>query len=1017
MVLLGLPIWGHGSREIANWHVSDFVQEAPSEFTIYSVHPIKTGNTLDDLWACGLEKGKSAIYHYHDGQWEKSDPVPHIGDLEDIVMVSPDKGWCLGTNGILEYDGIFWNKVVSGSWPMINKPSISVVSENDVWFGVGYKYENGEYSQFLELSYAHKIFMRDNNRGVIPDAGGFYSLSDSGWVWTPEPKIGVYSNMGIDGEDRIWFTGPRSGGSNQNLNISMTDSLYVIDKNGSKKGVMEGRGLSLLEVDALGDVWLYNLGGTIPPFTFLLSPFIARYTPKSQQIEYYSGPTSVSYDGGNLNLVHVGLVGGAGNWQGIRTYRNRIGPQNFKIYNDYVIATYGTIAPKLYSSNQIANNSIAFFLGELVHPKISAPTSLRFDELPFSELPEVGDVAFRHVMVENLGGGYLDIENISIEGEYFSSRVASFTEIDSILYDPTEDKRYIPTGDSIRVVVAYRPDSVGVHEGKLSIETNDPQNPLWEVTLRGATLGSMGPLFAASDSLLFGNVNIFNSRSRNLVISNEGSASLKIDSLKINGDRFVVDESFPEVIHAGGALSIEVVFSPDALGVVEAQLTVHSDDIEHSVWAVSLTGEGTPLSEPKPTPGTGAISLLPSAPTTADSISVFIQGQFPVTNARIHLDEVRVGVGVVLVDLITEREGQRDEEGTASWQVDVNLPLLENNEYELIVSVNNRPYHTYGFVVTQGALPEGPVSIDFDSRTGNQRFSSVGSAMPGNTISLELHINGAPRISGWNAVIEYDASKLAYVNSSFVPSNFIDGLINLEDDKGGLVNVGGTVLASGVVGSGNGLLGVLQFEVLDGFAGETDLIITEVGYRNEDSTLNELVVRFIATITDEDIGSRLLGDFDFNGRVEFADFFLFAENFGSQDELFDLDGSGAVDFTDFFLFAENFGQEGRAKLIALASKHLGLTLPSMITRIAPNPFNASTNIDLVVAQNGPVSLQIFNLSGQVIRVLTEQFHIAGRYEYLWDGRNDRGQPVSSGLYLVRIQTVDAHAIRKMTLLK
>ena len=90
VVLLSWSEWGHGSREIANWHVSDFVQEAPSGFTIYSVHPMSTGNTLDDLWACGLENGKSAIYHYHDGQWRKSDPVPHIGDLGDIVMVSPD---------------------------------------------------------------------------------------------------------------------------------------------------------------------------------------------------------------------------------------------------------------------------------------------------------------------------------------------------------------------------------------------------------------------------------------------------------------------------------------------------------------------------------------------------------------------------------------------------------------------------------------------------------------------------------------------------------------------------------------------------------------------------------------------------------------------------------------------------------------------------------------------------------------------------------------------------------------
>ena len=65
-------------------------------------------------------------------------------------------------------------------------------------------------------------------------------------------------------------------------------------------------------------------------------------------------------------------------------------------------------------------------------------------------------------------------------------------------------------------------------------------------------------------------------------------------------------------------------------------------------------------------------------------------------------------------------------------------------------------------------------------------------------------------------------------------------------------------------------------------------------------------------------------DFNGDGEINFADFFLFADAFGTTDARFDLDGSGVVDFGDFFIFADAFGQPARAKLLALAAKLIGL---------------------------------------------------------------------------------------------
>ena len=56
-----------------------------------------------------------------------------------------------------------------------------------------------------------------------------------------------------------------------------------------------------------------------------------------------------------------------------------------------------------------------------------------------------------------------------------------------------------------------------------------------------------------------------------------------------------------------------------------------------------------------------------------------------------------------------------------------------------------------------------------------------------------------------------------------------------------------------------------------------------------------------------ELATTIPGDFDSDGDVDFSDFFLFADNFGSDNAAFELDASGTVDFGDFFIMADNFG--------------------------------------------------------------------------------------------------------------
>ena len=83
----------------------------------------------------------------------------------------------------------------------------------------------------------------------------------------------------------------------------------------------------------------------------------------------------------------------------------------------------------------------------------------------------------------------------------------------------------------------------------------------------------------------------------------------------------------------------------------------------------------------------------------------------------------------------------------------------------------------------------------------------------------------------------------------------------------------------------------------------------------------------------------------------------------------------------------------------------------------PNPFNPSTVIGYQLPEAGPVRLAVYNLLGQEVRVLTNEWMDAGYFKATWDGTDELGRRVASGIYLYRIQAGDFSASRRMLLLK
>jgi hypothetical protein len=84
----------------------------------------------------------------------------------------------------------------------------------------------------------------------------------------------------------------------------------------------------------------------------------------------------------------------------------------------------------------------------------------------------------------------------------------------------------------------------------------------------------------------------------------------------------------------------------------------------------------------------------------------------------------------------------------------------------------------------------------------------------------------------------------------------------------------------------------------------------------------------------------------------------------------------------------------------------------------PNPFNPRTKLAFTVPEDaGSVTLTVHNVSGQLVRTLVSDALPAGRALAVWDGADESGRRVASGVYLARLQAKGEDVFRKMMLLK
>ena len=326
----------------------------------------------------------------------------------------------------------------------------------------------------------------------------------------------------------------------------------------------------------------------------------------------------------------------------------------------------------------------------------------------------------------------------------------------------------------------------------------------------------------------------------------------------------------------------------------------------------------------------------------------------------------------------------------------------------------------------------------------------------GATFTLDIRAENVFDLAGWQFDIAFDPAVLEALDVSegdflkadggttFFQSGSID---NAEGKIAGLI--AGRISEGGVSGSGS----VLQVRFKTKSEGETELALQNFLFGSVAEESIPAGPRELHITVEERL---LTGDVNRDGVVNILDLIRVAQQLGKRvppNSSVDINGDGVVNIFDLTLVAQGIGgaaappargidsatietwiagarivddgsiafRQGIANLQNLLAS---LIIPRETALHAnyPNPFNPETWIPYQLAVPAEVTLKIYDMNGGVVRRLQVGHQPAGMYQsrsraVYWDGRNDRGESVASGLYFYTLTAGDFTATRKMLIRK
>ncbi len=399
---------------------------------------------------------------------------------------------------------------------------------------------------------------------------------------------------------------------------------------------------------------------------------------------------------------------------------------------------------------------------------------------------------------------------------------------------------------------------------------------------------------------------------------------------------------------------------------------------------------------------------------------------------------------------------------SASWDNTVRLWNTVSNQLERTLTGHTNGVLTVTFSPNSDTLASGSAdgtTLLWRFTPSSKTYATVGfspstveSPAIGDQITFALRITDGSDVAGYQATVRFDPSAIRYLeskNADYLPSGayVVPALVTENRVVLAATSLGGNA-------TGSGTLANITFEVVAPKA--SPLTLSDVLLTDSVGTIS------YARVVTGHVRAPMLVTGDVNGDavVNVQDLALVAANFKQTGEnLADVNGDGVVNIVDLTLVASAMADTATAPTtwnrdatIAFSraeveqwlqdARQLKLTDPAfqrgirvleqLLARLTPketvllpnypNPFNPETWIPYQLAAPTEVSISIHATDGKLVRTLDLGYQNVGIYASrshaaYWDGRNNVGERVASGIYFYTLNTSEFTATRKMLIMK
>ena len=387
---------------------------------------------------------------------------------------------------------------------------------------------------------------------------------------------------------------------------------------------------------------------------------------------------------------------------------------------------------------------------------------------------------------------------------------------------------------------------------------------------------------------------------------------------------------------------------------------------------------------------------------------------------------------------------------------------LKQGKNVLLVALDNHGHG--GFSGFFGFAPDAKYEV-FQPSVNFAFSTDTTQVGVGDTFTVRLMTENIDDLAGWQTDIVFNKSvlrALSVTEGDFLKQgdgNTYFGRGTIDNNTGKITGVRVVQLDRGEM-SRQGTLLSIRFTAIGN--GESRLTVDNFQAGTRRGERVHTIPPELAIVVGGDASGALAWDVNGDGATNVLDMVLVAQDFGkpaSRNSRADVNGDGSINILDLVLVAQHLGESTAAAPSSVAIDNLELD-PAMIRAwiarakveddgsIAfrqgienleqllaslipeetallhnyPNPFNPETWIPYQLAESADVTVRIYAASGVLVRTLTLGYQTAGIYQSrsraaYWDGRNNVGESVASGIYFYTLIADDFAATRKMLIMK